>query len=78
MRRPQMLLSSLLPRPLLDSFPPSQDGRSPAGVDVGGDDVVERLVQPSVIVVLHEAREGAPRVWAMPCVARYVASVPER
>ena len=59
MRRSQILLSSLLPCLLLDPFPPGQDGRSPAEVDVGGGDVVERLMHPLVIVVLHEAREGA-------------------
>ena len=36
MRRHQILLSSLLQRPLLDPFPPDQDGWSPARVDVGG------------------------------------------
>ena len=58
-RRPQFLLSSLLQRPLLGPFPPGQDGRSSAVVDVGGGDVVARLVQLSVIVVLNEARERA-------------------
>ena len=61
MRRPQILLSSLLQRPLLDPFPPGQYGRSPAVVDVGGGDVVERLVQPSVMVVGRSDSRGDRR-----------------
>ena len=59
MRQVYVLSLASLQGSSFDTFPPGQDGSLPAEKHIGGRDVLQRLMIPPVMVLLHEVGDRA-------------------